>query len=53
MIVRKILSKLGSESLETINTKHLFLQQRDKSAQPIRKLAQSCPSSKNETITIY
>jgi len=31
--VGKILSKFGSESLETINTKHLFLQQGDKSAE--------------------
>ena len=51
--VRKFLSKLGSESLETIHTKHVFLQQGDKSAQPIRKLAQSCLSSKNDTIAIY
>jgi len=48
-VVKKIFLKWGSELLETINTKYLFLQQGGKSAQHIRKLTQSCLSSKNYT----
>ena len=51
--VRKILSKLGSELSDTINTKHLFLARKRQVHTTHQKAGSELSDSQNDTIAIY
>ena len=51
--VRKILSKLGSESMDTINTKHLFLARKRQVHTTYQEAGSELSDSQNYTIAIY
>ena len=53
MSERKILSKLGSESLDTINTKHLFLARKRQVHTTCQEAGSELSGSQNGTIVIY
>ena len=53
MNLSKKKSKLGSESLDTINTKHLFLARKRQVCTTYQEASSELSDSQNDTIAIY